>query len=267
MNDSDADGETGNRDLALPPQWFQKTVQGAISMEDIIGKHIGIYDVLSECDYRGNDGHKLYHVRCCECGAEFDMKKLQIKQTKTCAHLMVGGFPKQKVQWHNPRLRDIFKGMRHRCYSPSNQNYHLYGAKGIKVYEEWLRNPATFEEWAIQNGYDDTLTIDRISSSGDYEPNNCRWVPLEYNSAYKQSTHLLHVGSMAHSGKEWAKICGIGENVINTMLRKHGVQVVIWFIRARIKHPELMRRGNQSWLDVYQDYVNIEQLYDTGSSV
>lgn len=129
-----------------------------------------------------------------------------------------------------------------------------------------MRNPETFEKWAMDNGYNDTLTIDRISSSGDYEPSNCRWVAAQYNSAYKRTTHLLHVGSMAHSGKEWAKICGVRVNTINTMLRNYGVQATIWFIRARLKHPELARCGAQTWFEVYQKYMLEEQSYDMGTS-
>lgn len=50
---------------------------------------------------------------------------------------------------------------------------------GIGVCDEWLKNFDVFYEWAIDNGYDDTLTIDRINVNGNYEPNNCRWVDMK----------------------------------------------------------------------------------------
>ena len=55
--------------------------------EDIIGTKIGIYEVIYQCDYKTNDGHKLYHVKCLECGFETDMKKADIKVSKKCNHI------------------------------------------------------------------------------------------------------------------------------------------------------------------------------------
>ena len=56
-------------------------------MENIVGKRIGLYDVLYECNYKANDGHKLYRVKCSECGFETDMKKTDIKASKKCNHI------------------------------------------------------------------------------------------------------------------------------------------------------------------------------------
>lgn len=53
---------------------------------DIIGTRIGIYDIIYECDYKTKCGHKMYHVKCSECGWETDMMKSDAKRVSECRH-------------------------------------------------------------------------------------------------------------------------------------------------------------------------------------
>jgi len=64
--------------------------------------------------------------------------------------------------------------MHKRCSDPKSDRYKWYGGKGISVCDEW-DDFLNFRNWALENGYTDELTIDRINSEGNYEPNNCRW--------------------------------------------------------------------------------------------
>ena len=62
-------------------------MKGGLKMKkSIIGTKIGIYEVLRECDYKASDGHKMYHVRCCECGWETDKRKIDINRVGVCTH-------------------------------------------------------------------------------------------------------------------------------------------------------------------------------------
>ena len=76
--------------------------------------------------------------------------------------------------------------MKQRCNNEHNSIYAYYGGRGIKVCKEWENNFLAFYDWAIKNGYDDTLTIDRIDNDKGYCPENCRWVTMATQSRNKR---------------------------------------------------------------------------------
>lgn len=82
----------------------------------------------------------------------------------------------------NTKLFYIRNGMINRCYNESVQNYKYYGARGVTVCDEWLNSEngmINFYNWAMNNGYKEGLSIDRIDPYGNYEPSNCRWATMK----------------------------------------------------------------------------------------
>ena len=61
-----------------------------------------------------------------------------------------------------------------RCYNPSRIMYPKYGGRGIRVCEEW-HDRENFRKWALEQGFDGTQRLERIDSSKDYCPENCRF--------------------------------------------------------------------------------------------
>ena len=98
----------------------------------------------------------------------------------------------------NSRLYCTYKNMNRRCHDTKFPKYKSYGARGIKVCDEWRNDFNKFKEWAIDNGYNDTLTIDRIDCNGNYEPNNCRWVTKQQQM--RNRTDTLYV---TYKGKQY----------------------------------------------------------------
>lgn len=88
------------------------------------------------------------------------------------------------------RLFRIFQGMKTRCYNPNGKIYKYYGARGIRICDKWLDDFKTFYYWAINNGYTDNLTIDRIDVNGNYCPSNCRWITLSEQQTNKTNSKM-----------------------------------------------------------------------------
>lgn len=92
------------------------------------------------------------------------------------------------------RLYRIFYAMKTRCYNPHHKSYPIYGGRGITVCDEWRNNYDAFKEWALENGYNDDLTIDRIDANGNYEPMNCRWLTMQDQILNKRNSKTFSVG-------------------------------------------------------------------------
>ena len=78
------------------------------------------------------------------------------------------------------RLYMTWSGMRARCRDKNHVSYKNYGARGVRVCEEW-HTFAVFKAWAESAGYEPGLWLDRIDANGHYEPDNCRWITPKEN--------------------------------------------------------------------------------------
>lgn len=94
--------------------------------------------------------------------------------------------------------------MRGRCERPNHISYKNYGAKGIKVCEEW-QDFQTFFDWAMSHGYKEGLAIDRIDSDGDYCPENCRFLTQAENNRNKKNLIYLTIDGQRQLLVDWAR--------------------------------------------------------------
>lgn len=155
---------------------------------DITGKKYGRLLVIG---HYHSDMKKSYWKCKCECGNEIICigDNLKNGHTKSCGCLRkdkckIAGKQSFKHGYTGKRLLKIWQGMKQRCINITREHYKYYGGKGIKVCREWL-DSRNFIKWAIANGYQENLTIDRINGRGDYEPGNCRWVTMKVQNQNK----------------------------------------------------------------------------------
>jgi len=84
------------------------------------------------------------------------------------------------------RILSIWTFMLARCYDPKHHSFSYYGGRGVVVCEEWRNDFLAFHDWAMEHGYREDLTLDRINPDGNYEPSNCRWATWEEQAANKR---------------------------------------------------------------------------------
>ncbi len=138
--------------------------------------------------------NKTYAKVECDCDAKtiFDTLLTNIvnEHTKSCGCLKVEiqrELARKRNYKHgksskNNRLFRIWCGMKARCYIPSSTGYKNYGGRGVSICDEWRYDFLVFEKWAIENGYENSLTIERKNVNGNYEPDNCSWISKKQQS-------------------------------------------------------------------------------------
>lgn len=120
------------------------------------------------------------------------------------------------------RLHRIWHSMYCRCYYSSTNQYKNYGGKGIKVCDEWkhIEGFINFYNWAVNNGYSDDLTLDRIDNEKDYCPQNCRWSTLKEQSNHRTNNVFYTYKGKTKTSKQWCNEYAISQTTLNDRLKR-----------------------------------------------
>lgn len=105
--------------------------------------------------------------------------------------------------------------MKRRCYNPEEKFYKDYGGRGIKVCDEWMdkkEGHGNFQKWAVENGWEEGRSIDRIDVNGNYEPSNCRWATPEEQANNRRNNNYVTINGVTKTTSEWARQIGISQN-------------------------------------------------------
>ena len=108
----------------------------------------------------------LFH--CGICGHDVERIKETGLRNKTCGCMTKHGM-------NGTRLYYTWGNLISRCINENNDHYKHYGGRGIKLCDEWMYFE-NFKNWALTNGYQDNLQIDRIDNNGNYERGNIEFM-------------------------------------------------------------------------------------------
>lgn len=173
--------------------------------EKWIGKKFGRLTVTSFTQVKSKNYSCVGWVVTCDCGNQRVVLPYHLVtgHTTSCG-CYKGELRSQKNKTEktthggrHERLYGIWHGMKQRCYDKNNKDYPKWGGRGIKICDEWKNDYASFRSWSVDNGYNDSLTIDRIDSEKGYDPSNCRWVDF-----HTQATNRKNIRSYVLNGEE-----------------------------------------------------------------
>ena len=178
-------------------------------MKDLTNQRFGRQIAVMPCG-KNKYGNMLWLCKC-DCGAEHIVAsgKLIQGKSKSCG-CYKRDICTEQLKKHGittggkPRTFVIWNGIKARCLNPNSTSYKSYGGRGIGICEEWLTFE-NFHKWAMRNGYEDSLEIDRIDNDGGYCPENCRWVTKSFNRVHQRKTRFIEIWGIELSISGWCK--------------------------------------------------------------
>lgn len=210
------------------------------------GKRFGKLTVISRkmCDSR-----KRMQWYCkCECGNFTYVSSYDLLHEKTrscgCYRKEATSTNRTTHGMSSSRLYRIWYAMKKRCYYESNAQYKDYGARGIKVCDEWYDSFDMFKRWAISNGYNDNLTIDRIDVDGNYCPSNCRWATSKEQCSNKRNNRVLYFNGKYQTLQQLSEETGIPYTTLLYRI-KHG-----WSLDAAFSLKPYEIRKNRNHISI-----------------
>jgi len=181
-------------------------------INEVFGKLL----VVSLLESRSH-GQKVYKCLC-ECGRETNVLASNLKKGNSkscgCSRTSNCGLRMSKLNFRhgetNTKLWRTWKGIVERTTCKTSSNYYRYGAKGIKIYDEWL-NYKKFAEY-IGHPPTEKHSIDRINNNDGYFPGNIRWATSKEQANNRKTNVFVLVKGKKITLNEAAKELNISKS-------------------------------------------------------
>ena len=204
-----------------------------MAFDDLTGKRFCRWFVEGRAP---NDIHRHSMWYCvCDCGTRRIVSGINLRSgdSKSCGCLNnERRYERVKHGGSGTRLYHIWKNIKSRCYNVNSPRYSEYGGRVILMCDEWKNDFSLFRDWAINNGYNDSLTIDRIDNNGCYSPDNCRCVNNTIQQNNKRNNHLITFNGKTQTMSQWSKELGIDAKIISHRLNEYH-----WDIERALSTP------------------------------
>ena len=185
-----------------------------------------VYGKLRVIQYHGRNktGNAMWECEC-ECGTKTIVSGIQMRygRVKSCGCYR-SEWSKENKTTHgmgSARNREplykVWASMKARCSNQNDSAYSNYGGRGIFVCCEW-QEFVPFMEWAMSNGYEQGLELDREDNNKGYSPENCRFIPRLQNARNKRSNRYISYRGQTKTMSEWAESIGMKQKTLGRRL-------------------------------------------------
>lgn len=191
---------------------------------DLTGQRFGRLTVIERVENAPNRARQWLCL--CDCGKETIVvsSSLNSGRTRSCGCLSIQKASERIVSLSTThgrsktRLYSIWCGMKNRCKNTTHQAYSNYGGRGITVCEDWLNDFNAFYDWAMENGYQDDLSIDRTDNDKGYSPENCRWRTAKEQNQNKSTNMVLEIDGVSKPLPTWCDEYNIKRRTVQDRL-------------------------------------------------
>lgn len=180
---------------------------------DLTNKRFGKWTVLYRFNNPNRHDKRTLWTCQCECGniKNIDGYTLRTGQSSSCGC--------SKDGHSKTRLYSIWIGIKDRTTCKERPRAKDYIGRGITMCEEW-KDWEVFKNWALNNGYSENLSIDRIDNNKGYYPENCRWTNAKEQGANKRNNIVVTINGGTHILSEWCRIlrlnrCSVKSRILN----------------------------------------------------
>ena len=195
----------------------------------LVGKRFGKLNVTSFAKKTTLFGKEIFVWNCqCDCGKVTTAIEPNLLSHKvTSCGCNFAKYEKDPLfNYKKERIYEIYRGMISRCYDIRSDHYKYYGAMGIAVCDEWHFDAEQFIVWALDNGYEIGLSIERKDITKGYNPENCTWIDKQAQAKNKSTNVFIQFKDRTHYLAEWARLLKMDAQVAKTYLLAHGGVIV-----------------------------------------
>lgn len=189
--------------------------------KDITGQRFGRLKAI--CDVGLDTDRHMKWLCECDCGKEVVVRGSDLRKGK---QVSCGCYKRENTSIYasthgmsKERIYHIWNGIKDRCNRPNSHSFKHYGGRGITVCNEWY-DFEVFLSWAFSRGYNNNLTIERIDVNGNYEPENCKWIPMSEQAMNTRRTHYITIGKEHFAVAMWENKKGHKRGLVNGRLQR-----------------------------------------------